>query len=234
MTINATAAEVTAGEKWGLSGQRRCLIWEAEHSTWQSSVPDSVAGWDTGHPSQWIWIRWFCPRTIAHQDNHTCGDVTRVSRVDKWHCVRPVLPCSVRALRNISNEPSFTTYPKEGSACPQTHTSRRKSSYRKKCNGLSASLTTYSPRDLSREPLSTKALELICSSAFPQWDRQRSGTHGEQECQSWARAGTHRAHDINDRGQSGLVLGVVEPRLFTDQGPQLVQVDSGTELLVSL
>lgn len=45
---------------------------------------------------------------------------------------------------------------------------------------------------------------------------------------------THRAHHVDDRGQSGLVLGVVEPCLFAHQSPQLVQVDSGTELLVSL
>lgn len=47
-------------------------------------------------------------------------------------------------------------------------------------------------------------------------------------------AGTHRAHDVDDRGQSGLVLGVVEPGLLTDQRPQLVQVHCGTELLVPL
>lgn len=45
---------------------------------------------------------------------------------------------------------------------------------------------------------------------------------------------THRAHDVDDRGQAGLILGVVEPGLLADQRPQLVQVHSGTELLVPL
>lgn len=47
-------------------------------------VADSVAGWDTRHPSQWIVIRHSCPRAIAHQDNHTCSDVTLVSILEKW------------------------------------------------------------------------------------------------------------------------------------------------------
>lgn len=75
---------------------------------------------------------------------------------------------------------------------------------------------------------------LFAVQRFPSGTGTAQALTGERECLGWVRAWTYWAHNINDRSQSSLVLGVVEPRLFTDQCPQLVQVDSGTELLVSL
>lgn len=61
-----------------------------------------------------------------------------------------------------------------------------------------------------------------------------SYTRTDQELQVWIRAETYWAHNINDWGQSSLVFCVIEPCLFTDKRPQFVQIDSRTELLVSL
>jgi len=59
-------------------------------------------------------------------------------------------------------------------------------------------------------------------------------TWSDQESQVWTGAETYWAHNVNDWGQSSLILGVIEPCLLTDKRPQFVQIDSGTELLVSL
>lgn len=129
-TINKTAAEVTGGEQCPWFGG-----WLRHRTSQPVNMDQMFLSENYSTPRQPN--MWRCDSSLEG------GQVTQCETVPPWFC----------SFRNTSNQPSFTTCPKEGSAGPQTHTSMRKSSYREKCNSQSASVTTHSPRDPSPEPL---------------------------------------------------------------------------------
>lgn len=109
-------------------------------------------------------------------------------------------------------------------------------SYRKKHN-LSTSLTTDMLRCMN---LYQEVYRYSCTAAYLQFTilllgyAKLSYTSSEQKLQIWIWTETYWAHNINDWGQSSLVFCIIEPCLFSNKGPQFIQIDSRTELLVFL